>query len=104
MDLYDNDFCCMELYDKHFLCMEVNHGCFQNNENCKITQTNVLKNLFQVNHDKQVKKFFLMKLAIGLTFWPEKLKRYNLQSFFKKQLSKHFLDIKVVRLRLQLVI
>ena len=26
MDLYDNDFCCMELYDKQFRCMEVNPG------------------------------------------------------------------------------
>ena len=26
MDLYDNDFCCMELYDKHFRRIEVNPG------------------------------------------------------------------------------
>ena len=29
MDLYDNDFCCVELYDKHFRCMEVNPVFFR---------------------------------------------------------------------------
>ena len=30
MELYDNDFCCMEFNDKHFRCVEVNPGnCFK---------------------------------------------------------------------------
>ena len=29
MDLYDNDFCCMELYDQHFRCMEVNPAVYE---------------------------------------------------------------------------
>ena len=39
MELYDNDFCCMELYDKHFRSMEVNPGRFLENSSVVFKQT-----------------------------------------------------------------
>ena len=58
MDLYDNDFYCMELYDELFRCMEVNPGNLNTKRRLFSTppprvQMSVLKNLFHCHNVMQ---------------------------------------------------